>query len=256
MRQRWERLGFLHWPVDPAEVAVHLPPGLDVDTFGGGAYVGLVPFTIRGARPLLLPGVPGLSSFHELNFRTYVHREGREPGVWFFSLDAASRVAAALARRSFKLPYHHARMALVETGGAVSFRSRRLGEPPATFACTYAPEGRAAPAAVGSLSFFLVERYLLYSWDGRRLRSARVWHRSYPLAAARVTELAEDLTAQAGFRTAGQAPLVHYCHELDVQIHAPRRIGNARRLDEGSQSIPIKEQSAKLPTDPDFQTVR
>jgi uncharacterized protein YqjF (DUF2071 family) len=223
MRQRWERLGFLHWRVDAAEIAAHLPPGLDVDTFDGDAYVGLVPFTIRGARPLLLPGVPGLSSFHELNFRTYVHRAGRDPGVWFFSLDAASRIVAALARRSYRLPYHHARMAMVEGGGAVSFRSQRTDGSPATFACTYAPEGRAVPAAVGSLPFFLVERYLLYSWDGRRLHTARVWHRSYPLQAARVTDLDEDLTAEAGFHTDGGAPLGHYCHELDVQIHAPRR---------------------------------
>src|SRR5882672_7174579 len=46
MRQRWERLGFLHWAVDPAAVAGLLPPYLEVDTWEGAAYVGLVPFTI------------------------------------------------------------------------------------------------------------------------------------------------------------------------------------------------------------------
>jgi uncharacterized protein YqjF (DUF2071 family) len=143
--------------------------------------------------------------------------------VWFFSLDAGSRIAVALARRSYRLPYHHARMAMVESRGAVSFRSRRTDDSAATFACTYAPEGRAVPAAVGSLPFFLVERYLLYSWDRRRLRTARVWHRSYPLQAARVTDLDENLTAQAGVHTSGGAPIGHYCHELDVDIHAPRR---------------------------------
>ena len=44
MRQRWERLTFLHWSFDPADVQRLLPTSLRVDTFGGAAWVGLVPF--------------------------------------------------------------------------------------------------------------------------------------------------------------------------------------------------------------------
>ena len=63
-------------------------------------------------RPVGLPSVPGLSSFHETNVRTYVHRAGCDPGVWFFSLDAANRLAVLAARTTFHLPYYHARMFL------------------------------------------------------------------------------------------------------------------------------------------------
>ncbi|HVU52382.1 MAG TPA: DUF2071 domain-containing protein [Polyangia bacterium] len=225
MRQRWERLAFLHWPVEPAAIAPLLPAGLEVDTWDGAAYVGLVPFTITRARPSGLPPLPGLSSFHELNFRTYVHRGGAEPGVWFFSLDAASRAAVALARLAYKLPYHHARMALAEdSAGVVSFESHRIDPPSTRFACAYAAEARAHPARVGTLPFFLIERYLLYSWDGRRLRTARVWHRPYPIQPARVEELEQDLTARANLSLEGRPPLAHYCHELDVRIYRPRRV--------------------------------
>src|SRR5687768_2328582 len=93
MYQRWRTLSFLHWKVSAAELAPLLPPGLEVDTFEGDAWVGLVPFTMRGVRPRFLPPAPGLSAFHETNARTYVHQRGSAPGVWFFSLDAASRVA-------------------------------------------------------------------------------------------------------------------------------------------------------------------
>lgn len=225
MRQIWRRLGFLHWAVEPRMIAGLLPPSLELDLWDGAAYVGLVPFSIRDARPSLFPAVPFLSSFHELNFRTYVHRQGRDPGVWFFSLDAASRAAVALARLAYKLPYHHARMqAIASAGGKVAYRSERDDPEVARFSCTYAPTGPAEPARPATLPFFLIERYLLYSWDDRRLRSARVWHRPYQLQAATVTDLAEDLTAAAGVLVGNQPPLAHYCHELDVRIYPPHLV--------------------------------
>ena len=112
MRQNWRELLFLHWPIPPEELRPLVPPQLELDLFDGTAYVGLVPFTMTGVRPVGLPPVRGLSSFHETNVRTYVHRDGRDPGVWFFSLDAANRVAVALARSLYHLPYYHARMFL------------------------------------------------------------------------------------------------------------------------------------------------
>ena len=44
MRQRWERLTFLHWPFEAADVQRLVPGGLENETFGGAAWVGLVPF--------------------------------------------------------------------------------------------------------------------------------------------------------------------------------------------------------------------
>src|SRR5918912_739696 len=57
----------------------------------------MTPFLMEGVRAPLVPAVPWLSRFPEINVRTYV-RDGRgRRGIWFFSLDAA-RLAAVLAR--------------------------------------------------------------------------------------------------------------------------------------------------------------
>jgi uncharacterized protein YqjF (DUF2071 family) len=226
MRQIWRHLGFLHWPIDAAAVARQLPRGLEVDTFEGVAYLGLVPFTIPLSRTPRL-GLPVTPAFHEVNLRTYVHRGGRDPGVWFFSLDAASRLAVAGARTAYHLPYFHARMSLEVTGDAtVTYRSRRLGDPAAAeLEAAYAPAGPAAPAAPGTREFFLAERYLLYAWNGRRLSSARVHHLPYPLQPAAVSDLRETLARAAGLPPlAAPPPLAHYAQEVDVRIYRPRAV--------------------------------
>ena len=134
MRQSWRELLFLHWPISPDQLRPLVPPSLDLDLFEGIAYVGLVPFTMTGVRPVGLPSVRGISNFHETNVRTYVHRDGRDPGVWFFSLDAANRLAVYLARTFFHLPYYHARMFLEHEPPARSGRpsSNPLRGRPAT----------------------------------------------------------------------------------------------------------------------------
>jgi len=130
MRQRWGRLLFLHWVVSPDAVRPLLPAGLDLDLYDGQAWVGLVPFVVTGARPVFLPPVPGVSTFDEVNVRTYVHARGADPGVWFFSLDASSRVAVAAARALFKLGYRYADIRAEVDGERVRFASRRIAPGP------------------------------------------------------------------------------------------------------------------------------
>jgi uncharacterized protein YqjF (DUF2071 family) len=230
MRQRWRHLAFLHWPADPAALASLLPPGLELDLFEGAAYLGIVPFTIPLSRTAGL-GLPIAPAFHEANLRTYVHRGGRDPGVWFFSLDAASRLAVAGARAAYHLPYFHARMSMDVTGDpaapTITYASRRRATRAAAEAaelrCRYRPTGPAAAAAPGSLAFFLAERYLLYAWEGHALHSARVHHAPYLLQPAAADEVHETLTRAAGLpATSGPPALAHYVRELDVRIFRPR----------------------------------
>ena len=223
MRQIWRHLGFLHWPVARDAIARLLPPGLDVDVWDGAAYVGVVPFTIPLTRTARL-GVPIAPAFHEINLRTYVHRGGRDPGVGFFSLDATSRLAVAGARLGYGLPYFHAGITLAAAGGAVDYRSRRRRSP-AAFAARYQATGPVAPAAPGSLAFFLAERYLLYAASGRGLRTARVHHAPYPLQVAAAGDVEQTLTDAAGLppgSCAGPPALVHYAPAVDVDIFGPR----------------------------------
>jgi hypothetical protein len=115
MRQRWERLTFLHWPFEAADVQRLLPDGLDIETYDSAAWVGLVPFYMRVATP---GGqrVPWVSNFCETNVRTYVRDHAGRSGIWFFSLDASRLGAVVTARApSYRLPYFWSSMLSVAT---------------------------------------------------------------------------------------------------------------------------------------------
>ncbi|MDQ2731238.1 MAG: DUF2071 domain-containing protein, partial [Armatimonadota bacterium] len=169
MFQRWAQLLFLHWVVPAEIIQGRLPPGLTLDTYEGKAYVGLVPFTMTGVRPVWAPAVRHLSDFHEINVRTYVHREGKDSGVWFFSLDAANAAAVRLARAWYRLPYHFARMSMALEPGAegparsIQYETERLwpGPTPAGASIRYSVgDTPPTPAAPGTLEHFLAERYI------------------------------------------------------------------------------------------------
>jgi len=96
--QSWSDLTFLHWRIEPESIQKLLPPGLTVETFDHSAWVGIVPFSMEKVRPWWAPAVPGISWFLETNVRTYVRHTNGDTGVWFFSLDANSRLAVRVAR--------------------------------------------------------------------------------------------------------------------------------------------------------------
>jgi uncharacterized protein YqjF (DUF2071 family) len=207
MYQQWRDLLFLHWEYPADVIQATLPEGLFVDLFEERAYLGIVPFFMRNIRPRRLPAVPGISNFMELNLRTYVHDGAGVPGVWFYSLDVNQPVAVAVARRFFHLPYQFARMeAQRGEGGKIRYQSRRAAGDAGPSVFEYAPGAALPAAAPGTLEFFLVERYRLYSLGGAGLRRGAVAHPPYPLAVARLTAWDEELTVLDGFRATGRAP--------------------------------------------------
>jgi uncharacterized protein YqjF (DUF2071 family) len=230
MRMTWADLGFLHWEIPVAVLRPLVPDALEIDAFEGRAFVGLVPFTMKGVRPVWAPSVPWLSNFHETNVRTYVHHQGRDPGVWFLSLDAANPIAVVIARMLWKLPYHFARMRLQQEGAGVRYATDRRwpGPHPGACALRYEPTGPVAPAAVGTLEHFLAERYVLYAFARGRLFSGRVHHTPYPLQTARVEGLEENLLAAAGLARPSTPPLVHYASGVDVEVFALEPARSAR----------------------------
>lgn len=232
MHQNWHHLLFLHWEVPPAPLQALLPPRLKLDTFEGKAYIGLVPFTLTGVRPILTPPLPWISSFHEVNVRTYVHLDGRDPGVWFFSLDASSTIAVAAARAAYHLAYFEAEMDFRVGEGAlptIELASRRTdarGTLPANAHVRYRPvEGPVQPAAPGTLDHFLIERYILYSQDEeRRLYRARVHHQAYPVQRADVLALDETLIWAAGVKRAENVDVRHYAREVNVKVYPLEKV--------------------------------
>ena len=224
MRPRWRELLFAHWDFAPSAVLPLLPPGLQLDTFEGRAYIGLVPFRMENVRPNWVPNLGRIGNFYqdfaELNVRTYVVRNG-VPGVWFFSLDAASALAALAARLWFGLPYFKARMRTrVARDGTLSYWSKRLGPAPLPAICraSYRPVGPMFAAAPDSLDEFLVERYALYSARGARLYRGRVHHTAYPLQHVADFQLQESCLAAARLKRPAAEPHLLYSPGVDVEV--------------------------------------
>lgn len=156
----WRDLLFAHWPVPARALRPSVPAALEIEEFDGTAWLAVVPFEMTDMHLRGLPSVPGLSRTLELNVRTYV-RAGTVPGVWFFSLDAESRLAVLGARRLFHLNYLHARMEIEREGhGVARYTSRRIhrGARPANFAASYRPVSQPFLSLAGSLEHWLTER--------------------------------------------------------------------------------------------------
>jgi hypothetical protein len=198
---QWHDLLFLHWPVPAAALQSLLPAGVEVETFDGSAWLGVVPFVMRRTRLRPLPPLPTACNFPELNVRTYVRAGGRS-GVWFFSLDAASRLAVLGARVGFRLPYFRAAMTCRRDGDEVRYRSERRhrGAPPATFAARWRPRSPFAATEPGSLASWLTDRYCLFAADRRgRIGRTDIHHRRWQLAPADVAIEHCAMTALLGF---------------------------------------------------------
>jgi uncharacterized protein YqjF (DUF2071 family) len=226
VKMEWRKLLFMHWPVPPECLRPLIPPRLTVDTFDGSAYVALVPFTMTGIRWSYTPKTPWISSFHEFNVRTYVHLDGRDPGVWFFSLDAARLAAVWAARTFFSLPYYHAKMHLDIGADRIAYSSQRFSSSTgrAFFRGTYG-WGDALPRSTpGSLVHFLTERYCLYSRSRTgAVHRARVWHDPWSLHTGRVFDFESDLLEVAGVPMPKGEPLLHYADYLATWSGLPQR---------------------------------
>ncbi|MBK9034230.1 MAG: DUF2071 domain-containing protein [Myxococcales bacterium] len=218
--QRWRELLFVHWSFDPAAVRALVPPELELDLWRGRAWVGLVPFRMEATRAAWMPRRTGLE-FLETNLRTYVHRRGA-PGVYFFSLEAASWLAVRAARLLWSLPYFHSAMTAGRTDDVVAYQARRRGgDRPATLDVRYQIGAALGPSAVGTLEHFLLERYYLFALRRGRVRTGQVHHAPYPAHAATIASLDQTLVAAAGLPDDGALETVHFSPGVEVEVFGP-----------------------------------
>jgi uncharacterized protein len=213
MAQTWSDLLFAHWPIEPDSVRALLPPGLELDTFDGRAWLSVVVFQIGDVHLRGWPPMPGLRSFPEVNLRTYV-RFRDQPGVWFMSLHCPNRLAMAVARPWYLLPYHHTPLHLHDG----------VCDSPIFRAC-YEPSG--APFARGPLDEWLTERYGYYTATSRGLYRCDIHHMPWPLqpAALRIS-----------------------CNALVPDSRPPERVHYAERIESLIWPLsPLRPRSASAP---------
>jgi len=238
MVQRSDSWTFIHRPCDPQVVQKVLTHGLEVDTFDGAAWIGLIPFrlTVRGPG---LPALPWVSRFAEVNVRTYVRGPDGRRGIWFLSLDAARLGAVVVARRWYRIPYVWGATRVTKTPRTVRYESSRRWPGPAgaQLRLTVAPSDPIAPPDVTELERFLTCRWRLYSpaplsLPATRIRfvATQVEHPPWPLQRARVLELHEGLLEAAGLPGFGSDLLAHFSPGVRVRFGARHAVGSEDRF--------------------------
>jgi uncharacterized protein len=238
MAMRWDDLAFLHWPVPVAALEAQIPAGLQLETFNGHAWIGIVPFRMAGVRARGLPEIPGTNAFLELNVRTYV-TDGTRPGVWFFSLDCANPLAVRGARVGFSLPYFDAQMQSLEKiqpvtnqpvtnqNSSFDYSSTRThrGAPAATFRANYGPSGQVTPSTPGGIEHWLTERYCLYAQrPNAQVIRGEILHQPWPLQACTVKILENTLCGSLGLSLPREPMLAHFAKRLEVHAWLPTPI--------------------------------
>jgi uncharacterized protein YqjF (DUF2071 family) len=225
MRQRWNDLLFAHWPILASSLAPLVPEGLQVDTFQGSAWLGIMPFWMDRIKIRGMPSIPGSRHFPDLSLRTYVREERSGiPGVYCLSLDASNLLAVAVGRSLYRLPYHWASMKLEQRAEREFsfYSSRRFAPRPVVFQARYrglGPSARLAENRPGSLEYFLMERYCLFCSDraGQPVR-ANLHHIFSPLEEAEAEIEQNDLASSIGISLPETEPVLHYSRRLAVYV--------------------------------------
>jgi uncharacterized protein YqjF (DUF2071 family) len=227
--QTWKHLLFLHWRVDAEQLQPLVPAPLTIQQYDGSAWLGVIPFSMQRVRPWWSPAVPGVSWFLETNVRTYVTHPNGTSAVWFFNLDANSRLAVAVARRFWHLNYSFARMNLDLTDSSTSYRGQRMNNTTATYdiSCRRQTPAPLNTAEQGTIEHFLLERYLLFAEDNRgQLRSAEVHHVPYEFSVNLDVDCRHSLFQPLGLQgLQDQAPdHAAYSPGVDVTVSSLKKI--------------------------------
>jgi uncharacterized protein len=221
MTQSWHNLLFAHWRVEVSELRKVVPLAFELDLFDGEAWLGIVPFYMTNVGLRATPSLPWVSSFPELNVRTYV-RVADRPGVYFFSLDAGRRLAVMAARTFLNLPYFRATMRIEAGRNGVVYSSARQAGGPALFSAEYGPTNPPFMASAGSLEYFLTERYCLYHQTHRGIPyRLEIHHPPWSLQLARATIATNTMAAASGIAVSDRHALLHFAQRQDVIAWAP-----------------------------------
>lgn len=226
MTMSWVDALAAHWPVDPSVLEDRIPPELTLETFEGEAWLTVLPFVMTDTAPRGLTWWPRPMRFLELNLRTYVSVDGTKPGIWFFSLDAESRLAVRGARTVFSLPYFDARMNRRAEHDRTVYQSERThrGEPPAEFVAEYGPAGPLEVGGAEALDEWLMERYCLYSERAGRVFRVEVHHEPWPLRPAEADIRTNTLFESFELAVDGPPERLHCADRVDVLGWGPESV--------------------------------
>ncbi len=201
--QHWRDVTFVHWPVRPESVAHMYPPGTRPDVFVGGmTYVALVPFAMRRTKVGTWLPLPYFGTFLETNIRLYSIDDAGRHGVLFRSLETARLAVVPVTRIGMGVPYTWAKMRMTRSGDQISYDSVRR----------WPRRGLTSRVAITVGDFVEptpLEVWLTARWGAHTRKAGRTWwvpneHEPWPLRAAEIVELEDDLLDASGVSPAGE----------------------------------------------------
>ncbi|QJX81113.1 YqjF family protein [Priestia megaterium] len=228
MRQTWRNLLFLHWPIPLKKLRPYVPSSLQIDTFNGSAWIGVILFVLEGIYPRGISSISLTPKFPEINVRTYVKRDGK-PGIYFMSIDVGNWASLNIAKRWYRLPYHSAQISFRKEGQTFYCQSTRKGNTnsPISFKGKYAPVSEVYFSKEGTLDHWLTERYCLYSSNnGANIYSGEILHQPWPLQKAEIEIFRNNLFIPFHFNLSEVEPIAHFSIGVDSLIFNIKKIRN------------------------------
>ena len=180
----WEDVLFAHWRVNSNDLQKCLPAGIELDTYNGEAYLGIVPFFMKKMELTFLPYLSRLS-FSQINVRTYV-KVANQQGVYFFTLDTNNLLAMLGGKVAFKSPYAYANITLEKRDNEHYFQIKRP-KTPLCFKAIYKSIGNTFYAENGSLEHWLTERYRFFTSHKGKIYFGDIDHGKWQLQKAALT---------------------------------------------------------------------
>jgi uncharacterized protein len=152
--------------------------------------------------------------------------------LWFYSLDCNQWLAITAARVGYFLPYYDAEMTAEDTAdGLIDYRSRRRNSQKTT-RFWFNGKGVAHFAEPGTLDFFLIERYLLFTRDPAcgDLFYGRVFHAPYPLLTPKLAAFDTVMFEVNNLPIpTGPPETIHFSPGVDVKTYALHRCNESAR---------------------------
>jgi uncharacterized protein YqjF (DUF2071 family) len=201
--QHWTDLTFVHWPVDPEAIAHFYPAGTRPDVFADGStYVGLVPFAMSDVALGISRPIPYFGRFLETNVRLYSTDDENHHGVLFRSLETTRLAVVPATRIGLGVPYTWAKMRMTRHGDRITYASVRRW--PRRGLRTRLTVEVGAVVEPTPLEIWLTAR-----WGAHTRKAGRTWwvpneHGPFPLHAAEVVDLDDDLVAAGGVQPTGE----------------------------------------------------
>lgn len=227
LSQVWEDLLFMHYPMDPNVLRDYVPRELELDVFQNKAWITIIPFRVTKMKGRGIPSLPLLKEYLEINVRTYVKYKGI-PGIYFFSLDANHPLFVIGIKTAIGLPFKHAHIVFNQMENSFRFKHHRQSDKHATekIELTYKPGEVLFETLPGTLDYWLLERYCMYSYLGKYLIRGDIHHDKWKVSKATATT---SINTMLSFLSPDNCPKIpsflHYSKRRRVFCYPPKRVG-------------------------------